>query len=252
VVGLVLIPILAVCRASVGDGLWGFWEAISDPGAVDALKVSLLTGGITAVVNAFVGTGIAWWLVRWDLPGRNLLAALVDLPLAIPTLVVGILLVALYGPQTPVGQALGGLGIRVAYARPGMILALLFVTLPFVVRTVQPVLEELDPAEEEAAWTLGASELTTFWRVLLPPQVPAIVAGAVQTFARSIAEFGSIAAVSGNIPHRTLAAPVFVLGEIEAGNTHSAAAVSVVLLVVALALHPLASSCARRLGGRHG
>jgi sulfate transport system permease protein len=252
VILLVGAPILAVCWRAFGDGSAAFWASASYPAAVDALQVSLFTAGIAALINAFVGTAIAWCLVRWDLPGRRLLVALVDLPLAIPTLVAGIVLVALYGPQTAVGQALAGLGIQVAYARPGMILALLFVTLPFVVRTVQPVLEELDPAEEEAAWTLGASRLRTLWRVLLPPIAPAIAAGAVQAFGRSIAEFGSIAAVSGNIPHRTLAAPVYVLGEVEAGNPTGAAAVSVVLLAIALGAQPLASALAGRAGGRHG
>lgn len=243
---LVAAPILAVVWRGLADGPGPFWEAITQSAAIDALVLSVWTGAIATVINAFIGTAIAWWLVRWDLPGRNLLAALVDLPLAIPTLVAGIVLVALYGPHTRVGRAFGLVGIEIAFARPGIVLALLFVTLPFVVRAVEPVLLELDAAEEEAAYTMGATRFTTFRRVILPPLLPAIAAGSVQTFARCVAEFGSIAAVSGNIVHRTLTAPVYVLGEVEAGNPAAAAAVSVVLLAVALLLQPLAHRLARR------
>jgi sulfate transport system permease protein len=187
-------------------------------------------------------------LVRWDVPGRRLIGALVDLPLAIPTLVAGVLIIALFGPQTAMGRALP---FPVAFARPGIVLALLFVTLPFVVRAVEPVLEELDPAEEEAAFTMGAGQVRVLLRVLLPPVLPAVAAGAIQTFARSVAEFGSLAAVSGNIPHRTLVAPVYILGEVEAGNSSGAASVSLVLLALALALQPLAAALIRRAGARH-
>lgn len=243
---LVAAPILAVVWRGLADGPAAFVEAVSHKAAIDALVLSVWTGAIATAINAFVGTAIAWWLVRWDLPGRNFLAALVDLPLAIPTLVAGIVLVALYGPHTPVGKVFGAFGIEIAFARPGIVLALLFVTLPFVVRAVEPVLLELDPAEEEAAYTMGASRFTTFFRVLLPPLLPAVAAGSVQTFARCVAEFGSIAAVSGNIVHKTLTAPVYVLGEVEAGNPGAAASVSLVLLAVALVLQPVAHRLARR------
>lgn len=221
-------------------------ETLSDPVAQEALWLSLWTAGVAAAVSAVTGTAVAWALVRWDVPGRRLLSALVDLPLAIPTLVAGVVLLALFGPQTAVGAWLVKAGLPVAYAPAGIVLALLFVTLPFVVRAVEPVLAELDPAEEEAALTLGAGRVRTFFRVLLPPVLPAIAAGAVQTFARSVAEFGSLAAVSGNIPHRTLVAPVYVLGEIEAGNPGGAAAASVVLLALALSLQPLSGWLAAR------
>jgi sulfate transport system permease protein len=166
--------------------------------------------------------------------------------------VAGILLVALFGPQSMLGSRFVALDFPIAYAWPGIVLALLFVTLPFVVRAVEPVLEELDPGEEEAAATLGAGRLTTFLRVLLPPVLPAIAAGMVQTFARSMAEFGSIVAVSGNIPFRTLAAPVYVLGEVEGGNPAGAAAVSVVLLALAIGFQATSAAFARRAGGRRG
>lgn len=247
---LVVLPVATLVLRGVEGGLPALHAAVTAPAAVAALKLSLWTAAVATVVNAVVGTAIAWTLVRWDVPGRRVLAALVDLPLAVPTLVAGVLIVALFGPQTAVGGALAAVGLPVAFARPGIVLALLFVTLPFVVRAVEPVLEELDPAEEEAAYTMGATPLHTFRRVLLPPVLPAVAAGSVQTFARSIAEFGSLAAVSGNVPFRTLVAPVHVLGEVEAGNTAGAASVSLVLLTLALALQPLSAALARRAGAR--
>lgn len=238
---LVALPVLALVAKGLAGGPAAFFAAVTEPAAVDALLLSAGTGLIAAAVNAVVGTAIAWVLVRWEVPGRRLIAALVDLPLAIPTLVAGVLIIALAGPQTAAGRMLAGLGVQVAFGRVGIVLALLFVTLPFVVRAVEPVLEELDPAEEEAAFTMGAGRLRTLVSVLLPPILPAVAAGAIQTFARSVAEFGSLAAVSGNIPHRTLVAPVYILGEVEAGNPAGAASVSLVLLALALALQPLAA-----------
>jgi sulfate transport system permease protein len=246
---IVALPVAVLIVRGLSEGPAAFWSAVSDPAAVDAIWLSLWTAGIAAAVNAVVGTAIAWTLVRWDVPGRRLIAALVDLPLAIPTLVAGVLIISLFGPQSPLGKLFVSGGIPIAFARPGILLALLFVTLPFVVRAVEPVLEELDPAEEEAAFTLGAGQFLTLTRVLLPPILPAVAAGAVQTFARSVAEFGSLAAVSGNIPHRTLVAPVYILGEVEAGNPGGAASVSLVLLALALGMQPLAAALARR-GGR--
>jgi sulfate transport system permease protein len=249
---LVALPVGVLFLRGLRHGPGAVWAAVTEPAAVDAIGLSLGTAAVATVVNAVVGTAVAWVLVRWEIPGRSVLAALVDLPLAIPTLVAGVLIIALFGPQTTLGQALVEAGFPIAFARPGIVLALLFVTLPFVVRAVEPVLQELDPAEEEAAYTLGATPFRTFARVLLPPVLPAVAAGSVQTFARSVAEFGSLAAVSGNIPGRTLVAPVYILGEVEAGNTDGAAAVSVVLLVLALALQPLAGTLARRAGGGRG
>ncbi len=247
---LVAAPVLAILYEAFAGGLPACIAAITDPVAKDALLLSLGLSAVAAVINGVMGTAIAWGLVRWALPGRKLLSALVDLPLAIPTLVAGILLVALYGPQTGLGRVLGGWHMDIAFATPGIVLALLFVTLPFVVRVVEPVLAELDPAEEEAATTMGASRWLTFRSVLLPPIVPAIAAGTVQVFARSVAEFGSIAAVSGNIPHRTLTAPVYILGEVEGGSPGSAAAVSAVLLVLTLILQPVSRGLVQAAGSR--
>lgn len=246
---LVALPVGVLLARGLRDGPGAVWAAVTEPTALDAIALSLGTAAVATAVNAVVGTAVAWALVRWEIPGRRLLAALVDLPLAIPTLVAGVLIIALSGPHTAVGRTLASAGLPIAFARPGIVLALLFVTLPFVVRAVEPVLEELDPAEEEAACTLGATPFATLTRVLLPPVLPAVAAGSVQTFARSVAEFGSLAAVSGNIPGRTLVVPVYILGEVEAGNTGAAAAVSVVLLAMALAMQPLSASLARRAGG---
>jgi sulfate/thiosulfate transport system permease protein len=249
VTALVALPLAVLIVRGLEGGPAAFLEAVGGEAVRDALWLSVWTAALATLINAVVGTAIAWVLVRWDVPGRRVIAALVDLPLAIPTLVAGMLILAMLGPQTPIGAALSASGAAIAFARPGIVLALVFVTLPFVVRAVEPVLEELDPAEEEAATTLGANGWTTFLRVLLPPVLPAIAAGGVQTFARSIAEFGSLAVVSGNIPHSTLVAPVYILGEVEAGNTAGAASVSLVLLALALVLQPLAGLLARKAGG---
>ncbi len=249
---LVALPVLALGLRGLQEGPSGVWEALTAPSAKDALLLSLWASGVAAVVNGLMGTALAFALVRWQFPGRRLISALVDLPLAIPTLVAGIVLVALFGPQTSLGKALSSHGGEVAFAQPGIVLALLFVTLPFVVRAVEPVLLELDPAEEEASRILGASDWTTLVRILLPPLWPAVAAGTVQVFARSVAEFGSIAAVSGNIPHQTLTAPVYVLGEVEGGNPGGAAAMSLVLLLLALGLQGTSQFLGRRAGGGRG
>lgn len=249
---LVGLPAVVLVLRGLEGGVDGLVAVFASSTARAALSLSLWTATLAALVNGVAGTAIAWALVRWDLPGRRALAALVDLPLAIPTLVAGILLVALFGPQTALGGWFIAQGWPIAFAKPGIVLALLFVTLPFVVRAVEPVLDELDPAEEEAAWTLGAGRGITFLRVLLPPVLPAVAAGMVQTFARSVAEFGSLAAVSGNIPQRTLVMPVWILGEVEAGNVSGAAAASVILLALALVLQPLSAGLARRAGAGRG
>ncbi|MCU0935495.1 MAG: ABC transporter permease subunit, partial [Gammaproteobacteria bacterium] len=220
------------------------------PVAADALARTLLTAGVMALVNAVMGTATAWILVRYQFPGRGLLSGLVDLPFAIPTLVTGVMLVLLFGPQSPIGGWLNAQGLPVAFATPSIVLALLFITVPFVVRAVEPVLLEQDPAEEEAARTLGAGTFTVFRRVLLPPLLPAIISGTIRSYARALGEFGSIVVVSGNIPYQTLTAPIYVFGEIESGRPQVAAAVSVALLAVALALTFTANAIERLTGVR--
>jgi len=247
---LVALPLGALLQSGLGEGPAALWRAITAPAAADALLLTLGTAGVMALVNAVMGTATAWVLVRYEFPGRGLISGLVDLPFAIPTLVTGVMLVLLFGPQSTLGSWLADHGFPVAYATPSIVLALLFITVPFVVRAVEPVLMEQDPAEEEAARTLGASTLTVFRRVLLPPILPAIVSGTIRSYARALGEFGSIVVVSGNIPYRTLTGPIYVFGEIESGRAEVAAAVSVVLLAVALALTFGANAVERLTGVR--
>jgi sulfate transport system permease protein len=229
---MIALPVATVARVGFSLGAAAMVRALVHPVARSALFLTLRTGAAMAVVNAVMGTLIAYVLVRYRFRGRAALNAVIDLPFAIPTLVTGIMLVVLFGPYAPLGRALAVFGVRVIYAPTSIVLALLFVTLPFVVRAVQPVLMELDRTEEEAAYTLGASEWMTFRRVVLPALGPAILTGTLLSFARALGEFGSIVVVAGNIPRRTLTAAVYVFGEIESGNPQEASAMSLVLIGV--------------------
>ncbi len=249
---LVVLPGAALVHHAAGLGARGVWEAVSSPVAGRALALTLGCSMAVTAVNGLLGTAAAWVLVRYPMPGRRFLDALIDLPFALPTLVPGLVVVALFGPAGGLGGWLGARGVPVAFAPPAVLLCLAFVSLPFVVRSVEPVLLELDPAEEEAAQTLGAGPGATFFRVTLPALAPAIGTGMLQGFARSLAEFGSVVVASGNIPLRTLTAPVYVFGEIEAGRSGTAAAVSVVLLGVSLAAMGLIRWGERVAGGRRG
>ena len=222
-----LIPLAAVVFKSLDGGLDSFWNAVSSPQAVAALKLTLISSLIVVAINVDTGTLIAWVLVRDEFPGKNIINSLIDLPFALPTIVAGLTLLAFYGPDSPVG-------IDVAFTRISVVLALLFVTLPFVIRAVQPVLLELDQEMEQAAASLGASRFTVFRRIILPNLLPAIVAGAGLAFARAIGEFGSLVLITGNVPFDTQAASVFIFSQVESDNAIGAAAVSVVLLVLAL------------------
>lgn len=240
---LVVVPISGLVLRALASGPAAFWGYVVDPVALAALRLTFGTAALAATINAVGGTLIAWVLVRGKHPA---LSALVDIPFAVPTLVTGVVLVALFGPQAWLGQVLIAVDTPIVFARPGIVLAMLFISLPLVVRTVEPVLSELDPAEEDAAETLGASRWQVFRHVLWPAMLPAVAAAWVQTFARCIAEFGSIAALSGNIPRETLVASVYILGELEAGHADAAAAISVVLLVLSLGLQPAASALVER------
>jgi sulfate/thiosulfate transport system permease protein len=231
---MVVLPLAALGVQAAQPGFAAFWRALASPFAWHSLKLSFATAGAMALLNALAGTATAWVLVRYPFPGKGLVNALIDLPIALPTIVTGLMLVALYGPSSAVGAVLGRHGFRVIYEVPGIVLALLFVTYPFVVRSVQPVLLEMDPAEEEAAATLGASASTTFWRVTLPTLWPAILTGTALSFSRALGEFGSVILVAGNKPLATQTAPMYVFAEVESGNVHGAAVVSVVLLACSL------------------
>lgn len=234
---MLIIPLLVVFQDGLRLGLGGLWQAITQPAAWAALMLTLRTAAIMVAINTVMGTLTAYVLVRYQFPGKSLLNALVDLPLAIPTLVTGVMLVILYGPQQPLGAWLERvLGWRVIFASPGIVLALLFVTFPFVVRAVQPVLLSLDRSVEDAAATLGAGSWTIFRRVTLPPLVLPLASGALLSFARAVGEFGAIIIVAGNIPLRSQTAAVYVWGEVESENRFGASAVSVALLAIAFTL----------------
>jgi sulfate/thiosulfate transport system permease protein len=234
---LLLIPLAVIFQDGLKGGLGTLWHSISLPIAWSALKLTLWTSALMAVINAIMGTLTAYVLVRYEFPGKALLNAIVDLPLAIPTLVTGVMLVVLYGPQSFVGAWLKNqMDWRIIFAPPGIILALLFVNFPFVVRAVQPVLQSLDLESEEAAATLGAGPTTIFWRVTLPALWLPIASGALLSFARAIGEFGAIVIVAGNIPLRSQTAAVYVFGEVESANRQGASAMSIVMLSLAFAL----------------
>lgn len=226
---IVLIPLAAVAFRSTGEGWDGFWASVTTPQALSALWLSLGASLLVVLVNALLGTLIAWVLVRDEFPGKDVVSALIDLPFALPTIVAGLTLIAMYGVRSP-------LGINIAYTRIAVILALLFVTLPFVVRAVQPVLGEIDREMEQAARALGASGWTTFRLIVLPNLLPAILAGVGLGFARAIGEFGSVVLISGNIPFDTEVAAVRIYSQVENDNIVAASAIAVVLLAISLAV----------------
>jgi sulfate transport system permease protein len=234
---IVLIPLAAVVVKAFSSGLGTLWSSIDNPLAVRALAITLAASLIVAAIGAVMGTLVAWVLVRDEFPGKRVVNALIDLPFALPTIVAGLTLIALYGPDSPIG-------IHLAYTRGVVIVALLFVTLPFVVRSVQPVLIELDREVEEAAASLGAANATTFRRVILPALRPAVLSGAALAFARSVGEFGSLALIAGKVQ----IASIVIYADIEGGSEQSAAALSAVLMLLAL----LVLFIIRRMGARVG
>ncbi len=240
---IVALPIASLIWTSRSEGAHGFWSAISEPEAVAALKLTIAVSAIVALVNAVFGTVIAWMLVRDDFPGKSVVNAVIDLPFAMPTIVAGLLVLALYGPHSPIG-------IHLAYTRAAIVMVLCFVTLPFVVRTVQPVLHELDLEMEQAARSLGAGELTVFTRIVLPSILPGILSGVAMAFARAVGEIGSIVILSGNLPFKTEVASVYIFNQGQNGNSVAAAAVAVVLLAISFAVL-LAIGGIRRLATRY-
>ncbi|MCW2798841.1 MAG: cysT [Aeromicrobium sp.] len=225
---LVLIPLGLIVIQSADGGWHTFHDTITSPQTASALRLTILQAFYVTVVNVVFGTLIAWVLVRDEFPGKRLLEVIIDIPFALPTIVAGLVLLSLYGPKSPIG-------LNVANTERSVFLALLFVTLPFVVRTVEPVLIELDPEVEEAAASLGASRFTILRRILLPALAPAITAGAALAFARGISEYGSLVLLSGNLPNHTEVASVRILTYIENGDKAGAASIAVILLAVALA-----------------
>jgi sulfate/thiosulfate transport system permease protein len=226
---IVVLPIAALVWESKRQGPQTFWRVVSSPEAAAALELTLVAAILVSLANAVLGTVTAWVLVRDEFRGKALVNVVIDLPFALPTIVAGLTLLSLYGPQSPVG-------IDLAFTRAAIVLALCFVTLPFVVRTVQPVLRELDGEMEEAARSLGASPPAVFRRIIFPNLLPGILSGAALALARAVGEIGAVVLVSGNLPYRTEVSSVFVMNRIESGDSAGAAAVAVVLLVVSFAL----------------
>jgi sulfate transport system permease protein len=248
---MVALPMTALAVQAAQPGVSAFWRELTDPYAWHALKLTFITALVMVAVNAITGTATAWVLVRYDFPGRSLVNALIDLPFAVPTVVTGVMLVILYGPSSVVGALLGKFGWGVIYQQPGIVLALLFVTYPFVIRSVQPVLMEIDRAEEEAAATLGAGGWTTFRKITLPALWPSILTGSGLSFSRALGEFGSVMMVAGNHPLLTKTAPLHIYGEIESGNRHGAMVVSAVLLASSLVILIALNALQRKGGADH-
>jgi sulfate transport system permease protein len=240
---LVMIPLIAVIVTASENGWDRFWRSITNEQTAAAIRLTVGSALIVTLINVVMGTIIAWVLVRDEFFGKRALEVLIDIPFALPTIVAGLVLLSLYGPNSP-------LGIDVANKRPAVLLAFLFVTLPFVVRTVQPVLAELDREAEEAAASLGAGRFTIFRRVVLPALSPAIAAGAALSFARAVSEYGSLVLLSGNLPLKTEVTSVRILSSIENDNQPGAAAVATILLAISLIVIVAIDLLQRRIARR--
>jgi sulfate transport system permease protein len=232
---MVIIPVAVIVQDGFREGVDEFWHQITLPIAAHAILLTLWTSAVMTIINAIMGLATAFVLVRYDFPGKSILNAIIDLPLAIPTLVTGVMLVILYGPQQVLGQFLDQeLGLQIIFAPPGIVIALLFITFPYVVRSIQPVLLDLDRQQEQAAATLGARGTTIFRRIIFPALALPTFSGALLSFARAVGEFGAVVIVAGNIPLKSQTAAVYVLGAVESENRLAASAVSIVLIAVSL------------------
>jgi len=232
---IVLIPLAALALKSATIGPAEFWKAVSSPRALASYRVTFGCAALAGAINLVLGPLLAWVLVRYRFPGRKLIDALVDLPFALPTAVAGITLTALYASNGWLGRWIEMAGYKVAYTPTGITIALTFVSLPFLVRSVQPVLEQLEPDIEEAAATLGASRLTTLWRVILPTLWPAILTGFALAFARAVGEYGSVIFIAGNMPMVSEIAPLLIVAKLDAFDYAGATAIAVVLLLTSFA-----------------
>jgi len=233
---IILIPLAALVFRSTGLGWSGFWAAASDPRVVASLRTSFVTALIAAGVNVVFGTLIAWVLVRYRFPGRRIFDAMVDLPFALPTAVAGIALTAIYAPNGFIGQLVAPLGWRIAYTPVGIVIAMIFIGLPFVVRTIQPILEEISKEVEEVSATLGANRFQTISRVLLPSLVPAILTGFALAFARAVGEYGSVIFIAGNIPFVSEIAPLLIVIRLEEFAYAGAAVIATVMLLISFVM----------------
>ncbi len=250
---IVLIPLMTLPLKTLTVSWSDIWGTISDPRVVASYKLTLGASLIAACVNGVFGLLLAWVLVRYEFPGRRLVDAIVDLPFALPTAVAGIVLTTLYAPNGWLGSPLDALGIKVAFTPLGVTIALIFIGLPFVVRTLQPVIDDLDPEIEEAATSLGAGRATVLWRVVFPYLVPAWLTGFALAFARAIGEYGSVVFISGNMPMKTEISPLLIITKLEQYDYSGATAIALVMLsisfVLLLAINGLQNWSARRVAG---
>ena len=248
---LVMIPLSALFLKSASLGWAGFWSAVSSPRVIAACRLSFSAAFLAASLNALFGFVVAWTLVRYNFPGRRLLDAVIDLPFALPTAVSGIALTTLYAPNGWLGRALEPLGIKAAFTPLGVVIALTFIGLPFVVRTLQPALEDLQLDVEEAAASLGASRAQTFRRVIMPSAAPALLTGFAMALARALGEYGSVVFISGNMPMKTEIAPLLIMARLEQYDYAGATAIGVILLVISFTLLLAINLMQRWSGRRH-
>jgi sulfate/thiosulfate transport system permease protein len=233
---MLVLPTLALFSKASTVGWSEFWKIATSPTALSAYEVTFVTAAITAAINGVFGTLIAWVLVRYSFPLKRVVDGIIDLPFALPTSVAGLTLATIYGPKGWIGSMVAPFGIKIAFTRLGVAIAMLFISLPFVVRTLQPVLQEMEVEMEEAAWSLGASRLTTFWKVLFPPLLPAILTGVTLGFSRSVGEYGSIVIVAANMPFKDLIASVLIFQKLENYDLAGATVIGTVLLVISLVM----------------
>jgi sulfate transport system permease protein len=233
---ILLLPLAALIAKSLTIGTSEFWRIATDPVALSAYEVTFVTALAAGLLNGMMGTLIAWVLVRYQFPGKKIIDAAIDIPFALPTSVAGVVLATLYSHNGWIGQLVAPMGIKIAFTRLGVFVAMLFISLPFIVRTLQPVLLELEPEIEQAAWSLGASDSQTFWRVILPPLIPPILTGMALGFSRAVGEYGSVVLVASGIPFKDLIAPVLVFQKLEQYDYSGATVIGTVLLLVSLIL----------------
>ena len=233
---VLILPIAALTTKSLTLGWGKFWEVASSPIAISAYNVTFLTSLAAGLINGLMGSLIAWVLVRYEFPFKKIVDAAVDIPFALPTSVAGLVLATVYSEKGWIGQLFAPFGIKIAFTRWGVFVAMLFISLPFIVRTLQPVLQELEDEAEEAAWSLGATEFQTFWRVIFPPLIPPILTGVALGFSRAVGEFGSVVLVASNIPFKDLIAPVLVFQRLEEYDYEGATVIGAVLLLFSLIL----------------
>ncbi len=233
---ILLLPLAALITKSLSIGTVEFWQTATDPVALSAYEVTFITALAAGIINGIMGTLVAWILVRYQFPGKKIVDGAIDIPFALPTSVAGLVLATIYSNNGWIGQFFAPFGIKIAFTRLGVFVAMLFISLPFIVRTLQPVLLELEPEIEQAAWSLGASDSQTFWRVILPPLIPPILTGMALGFSRAVGEYGSVVMVASSIPFKDLIAPVLVFQKLEQYDYVGATVIGTVLLLVSLVL----------------